>query len=147
MKKEDFIYLANIVVDIFNKTECTSVYYVPFGNGRRCGGKLWDAYNNKKRLLSAAGVIKRRFYTHSDEKGDNRRTKSCNDVILPENLRDSFTFITTTTEPWFKVKEHWQATYSYRNSLLSTCESAKEFMTKFPPFSKPNGFELVRSIA
>lgn len=48
-------------------SELKETYYVPFTKGHLARGKLYDAYNNKRARLSAAGVIKRLPKSRPDE--------------------------------------------------------------------------------
>ncbi|XP_058974712.1 uncharacterized protein LOC131800875 [Musca domestica] len=57
--KDDLLQLSRSIIEVF-PSEVRETYYVPFTKGHLAKGKLFDAYNNKRTQLSAAGLINRR---------------------------------------------------------------------------------------
>ena len=62
MNRQDFIYLSEIICEVFTN-EIAEIYYSCAINGQKPSGKLYDAYSNCRRLLSSAGLLSRRVTT------------------------------------------------------------------------------------
>lgn len=65
--------LSQLIVEIF-PYEVKETYYIAFRKGHIAKGKLYDAYNNYRARLSAAGIIHRR--TKTTEKKSKEKYKS-----------------------------------------------------------------------
>lgn len=59
IKKEDFIYLAKVIVELF-PNELSGTYYIPAVNNQPAQGKLFSAYQNYKTDLREAALISKR---------------------------------------------------------------------------------------
>lgn len=65
--------------------EIPHTYYKPYCNGKLSTGKLYDAYNNYRTELSAAGIIKRKVWkTQSEVIARNDK------LILTKNFAPNF---------------------------------------------------------
>lgn len=102
-------------------------------------GKLWDAYNNLRTKLSAAGLIQRR----------PRATKTTPTTITSNEITEKeidWSIIQNNNGDWNCVLEIWKATFHARRGELDSNTSTGNYMEKYKVLQEPNVHELVRKI-
>ncbi|XP_075163647.1 uncharacterized protein LOC142236260 isoform X2 [Haematobia irritans] len=137
LHREDFLQLSQFIVEIF-PSEIKESYYVPFQKGHLAKGKLYDAYNNMRTKLSAAGIIKRRIHTRTPKEKPVTSTKS--DGIDFDDLR----ILQIQNSQWAKVLEIWKKSHLVRqNELKNTNMSTYDYMEKYKVLCNERSYDLI----
>ncbi|XP_061390593.1 uncharacterized protein LOC133325908 isoform X2 [Musca vetustissima] len=132
--KDDLLQLSRSIIEVF-PSEVGETYYVLLTKG-----KLFDAYNNKRTQLSAAGLINRR---------ENLKKKS-NHTQLSEDHEtgisaDELKILETTNVDWNKTRELWIKSHSYRQNELQNNElSTIDYIQKYNIHLNENFHELLQ---
>ncbi|KAI8114693.1 hypothetical protein CVS40_12959 [Lucilia cuprina] len=125
LQREDFLELSQSIVEIF-PSEVKGTYYVPFAKGHLAKGKLYDAYNNARAKLSAAGVIKRRVKS----KPENINVEELN--ILEDDVENLLEILKSGCAEWDLVRENWKKTHLFRQTELKNGElKTIDYMEKY----------------
>ncbi|XP_073822254.1 uncharacterized protein isoform X2 [Musca autumnalis] len=111
--KEDFVQLSQSIVAIF-PLEIKETYYIPYSKGQLAKGKLYDAYNNHKFKLSAAGLLTRRGIKKSNNNEHDESLTRISETISPDELE----VLLAMDSDWNTIKDLWRKSYSHRRKEL-----------------------------
>lgn len=135
MNRDQFSSLAQQIVEIF-PNEAVETYFMPCKPKQLARGKLWDAYNNLRTKLSAAGLIQRRpRITNTISK-----TITINESVEKEI---DWNVIQNNNGDWNCVLEIWKATFQARKGELNGDISTASYFEKYKVLQEPNAYELV----
>ncbi|XP_013108451.2 uncharacterized protein LOC106087822 [Stomoxys calcitrans] len=131
LSREEFIQLAQYIVEIF-PTEVSETYYVPFRNRHLPKGKLYDAYNNNRTRLRAAGVISKREKLDTEEKVVENSSVDDNEAFQDFQESDLDILQSPRIESWDEVVMAWKKSHQYRqNELQNEQINALEYVDKY----------------
>ncbi|XP_075159108.1 uncharacterized protein LOC142232255 [Haematobia irritans] len=142
--REEFIQLTKYIVEIF-PSELRETYYVPFAKGQLPKGKLYDAYNNNRTRLRAAGVIRRRAKADPDD-------SSMDNSTLYDGDSGQFTFDESEIEilkypensSWDVVETTWTKSHRYRqNELHNAKMNILDYIDKYKVLQNEKCHELI----
>ncbi|XP_075159113.1 uncharacterized protein LOC142232258 isoform X2 [Haematobia irritans] len=115
--RDDFIQLAKYIVELF-PTEIRETYYVPCIKGHLQKGKLYDAYNNRRSRLRAAGLIKRGFRARTEDNSMDNSTASEGDNVEEFDIKELEILKSSKVEAWHEVLTMWEKSFHYRQKQL-----------------------------
>ncbi|XP_073822260.1 uncharacterized protein [Musca autumnalis] len=125
--KEDFLQLSQSIVEIFS-LEIKETYYIPYSKGQLAKGKLFDAYNNHRSKLVAAGLLTRRAITRSNNNEQDESLTRISETISPDELE----VLIAMDSDWNTIKDLWRKSYAHRRKeLISDKISAQVYLNRY----------------
>ena len=93
------------------------------------GGKLWNAFNYRKRNIKKIENVSGNCSEAEDDVAD---------------CSSSLEFLKTRIEPFDSVLKHWDATYEFRARFLKEGNSLEKYVKDFPVLNSKKGSELIK---
>ncbi|XP_055856463.1 uncharacterized protein LOC129919562 isoform X2 [Episyrphus balteatus] len=130
LSRHDFLYLAELIVQVF-PGEITSAYFTPACRGQRPCGKLYDAYTYFRKKLSESKLIKRSRHRRNSEPIIAAEPE---DVIESNSDLEALEWLKSEIEPWSIIENNWKQTHNLRQKLLKASSSILDYLDNFPIF-------------
>ncbi|XP_075159118.1 uncharacterized protein LOC142232263 isoform X2 [Haematobia irritans] len=119
LTREDFMELAKSIAEVF-PLEIPETYYVPSIKKQIQKGKLYDAYNQSRTRLRAAGIIKRRHKFDTDQHSVEKSSSSEEEQVDDFDTKELELLNPSKNESWDTVLTTWKKSHRYRQNQLKT---------------------------
>ncbi|XP_065368605.1 uncharacterized protein LOC135961064 [Calliphora vicina] len=145
LKRQDFFTLTQNLVCAFPK-EVESTYFIPAQPNYHARGKLWNAYNNKRRILASSGVLERRNTLSNKRKhqSDGESDKTNDKVYVTDYSLEAIDFSLNSILDWDTIQQKWSESHrGRREELLKEKLLPEDYLNKYSILKSNRGIELM----
>lgn len=139
MKSDTFLAAAQEIVKVF-PGEITETYYIPYSSGKTglrhpARGKLWSRYVNVRAALRL--VNQNVLSADLDSSCSYKQNSEVN-----EGTESELTFLKSAIEPYVRVLQAWESTFTIRQSLYKNATLGNIY-DDFPCLKEEFALDLV----
>lgn len=126
--------------------EVESTYFIPAQPNYHARGKLWNAYNNKRRILASSGVLERRNTLNVKRKhqSDGESDKTNDKVYVTDYSLEAIDFSLNSILDWDTIQQKWSESHrARREELLKEKLLPPDYLNKYSILKSNRGIELM----